>query len=295
MVKCWIRIISGIFLGLMLLLVSTTFVRADGPPDVEITVYAWVVGSPSGLTLTYINDQEIELEWAKGEDAQNTMVRAKYGSAPTSRTDGYLVYYGDGTSCTDTEVDLDELSEDYFDDEAMDFNIYYRLWSQNEGGAWEPFGISDLLENPNVTLLALFIFAGILSYLGIKSNFVLLRLMGGAGWLAMFIYWITSPPSAITEGSAAHVAVAVVLIGMTVAIPLVGLGREVTRQTDWRSKEGGGYSESSQGFRLKLPDWMRSSEAKQREYRQQRQRDIGEYRDRIHRALHPNEGERRRR
>ena len=195
--KKWLVILVLLVLGTLL---GTVPVLADSSGDITVTAIGFICDAPGGLTLTYVSDYEVGISWTKGTDAVNTMIRAKYGSAPMSRTDGYLVYYGDGTSASDTGVSLEETAAP----------IYYRAWSENAGGLWEEEGISDFFEGGGMTLIALFLFAGILSWLGLRSNFVLLRLMGGAGWLAMFVYWISSPPSAITKGSPAHVAIAVV-------------------------------------------------------------------------------------
>lgn len=100
-------------------------------PQVHITVSAFVVGSPSGLTLTYVSDNQIDISWTKGIGAVNTMVRVKYDSVPTSRTDGYQVYYGVGDNVTDSNVDL-----------TSPRVPYYKAWSQNALGAWELLGVS---------------------------------------------------------------------------------------------------------------------------------------------------------
>lgn len=100
-------------------------------PQVHITVSAWVVGSPSGLTLTYVSDNQIDISWTKGVGAVNTMVRVKYDSVPMDRSDGYQVYYGVGDNVTDSNVDL-----------TSPRVPYYKAWSQNALGAWELLGTS---------------------------------------------------------------------------------------------------------------------------------------------------------
>jgi hypothetical protein len=147
-------------------------------PTVTITVSVWVVGAPSGLVITYISDTEVQLDWVKGLDAENTMIRAKFGSYPTSRTEGYQVYYGDGITATDTGVNFDEGVAD----------VYYSLYSQNADGIWEEVGTGGFLENPNMFLAVL---------AGIAIGFLALSLIfkrgflsfGSAGvWLVAGIY-----------------------------------------------------------------------------------------------------------
>ena len=271
--KKWLVILVLLALGLIL---ATVPVLAGTSAEVTVTATGYICEAPGGLTLTYVSDYEVGISWTKGEDAVNTMIRAKYGSVPESRTDGYLVYYGAGTSASDTGVSIDETVAP----------IYYRAWSESTGGAWEEEGISNFFEGGGMLFIGMLIFAGILSWLGIRSSFVLLRLMGGFGWLAVFVYWISSPPAAITQGSSTHVAVAVVLIGMTVAIPLIGLGREVTAQKDYRS---GLSTETSGRFSFQLPDWLKASTpgGAERLNKERRERETEAYRERLHRALNP--------
>lgn len=124
----WRRILMGVLLGLLLALVPATVISA-GYPTVTITVSAWIVGYPNGFTVTYVSEYEVYLEWEKGEDAVNTMVRACIGREPADRTDGYIVYYGEGTEATDW-VNMEVLSEP----------IYYKAWSENAEGKWESEG-----------------------------------------------------------------------------------------------------------------------------------------------------------
>jgi hypothetical protein len=198
----WLKLLS-LVLALGCLLVPVTVQAAN--PVVHITVSAWVVGAPSGLTITYVSDYQVDLEWLKGEAAANTMVRAKYGSEPVSRTDGYEVYYGDGTSCSDTGVNFEESAS----------TVYYRLFSQNGAGAWEKEGISGFLENPNMLLIALIVLSlGLMvaSYM-LKKSFLafaacgawfILAIYSFTRWGATFdIYWaLTILSGALTIGSA---------------------------------------------------------------------------------------------
>lgn len=138
--------VARICLVLALMLLPTTVSAAT---SAEVTIYAmgYVCDAPGGFTLTYITDYEIGINWAMGAGANNTMVRAAYGRYPENRTDGYLVYYGNGTYCNDTAVNLDETAS----------LVYYRAWSQNAAGVWEEVGASDWLEGPNMKMIALIV------------------------------------------------------------------------------------------------------------------------------------------
>lgn len=121
------KVVLGILLGLLLTVTPTQALASD--PEVEIKVSAWIVGAPSNLILTYISDNEVRIEWIKGVGAVNTMVRVKFGSPPQDRNDGYLVYYGENSTCFDRTIDL-----------TMAQIPIYRAWSQREDGNWENIG-----------------------------------------------------------------------------------------------------------------------------------------------------------
>lgn len=113
--------------------------------------------APTNFILTLIDDYTVGITWTKGEGANSTMIRAKLGSVPTDREDGYLIYYGTGESTTDDGVDMDL---------GMS-RMYYRAWSQSASEAWETTGISDSIGGTMV----IFILFGILA-LGLVFGFI---------------------------------------------------------------------------------------------------------------------------
>jgi len=137
----WLRVV----LLVLLLWLIPVGVLADTSQEVTVTATGYICAIPGGFTLTYINDYEVGISWIKGDGAENTMIRAAYGRVPESRTDGYLVYYGDGTTASDTGVNFEEGVSD----------VYYRAWSQNAAGVWEEIGVSDFMENPYMLLAVL--------------------------------------------------------------------------------------------------------------------------------------------
>ena len=132
-----------------LLLIPVSMVEADTSQGLTITVSGYAVAAPSGLVITYVDDMELDLTWAKGAHANNTMIRAAYGRYPTTRTDGYLVYYGNGTYASDTAVNLDETPS----------LIYYAAFSESAGGVWETTGTSEWYEGDGMRLIAIVILA----------------------------------------------------------------------------------------------------------------------------------------
>ena len=118
-----------LFTVLLLLLIPMP-ARADSSTNITIEVTGWICAAPGGFTITYISDTQLDLTWTVGLGANNTMIRAAYGREPTSRTDGYLVYYGNATFASDTALNLDEIA----------LPIYYRAWSETASGVWEDTG-----------------------------------------------------------------------------------------------------------------------------------------------------------
>jgi len=175
----WLRVVSLV----LLLWLIPVGVLADTSQEVTVTAMGYICAIPGGFTLTYINDYEVGISWIKGDGAENTMIRAAYGRVPESRTDGYLVYYGDGTMASDTGVNFEEGVSD----------VYYRAWSQNAGGVWEEVGISDLMENPYMLLavlsglaLALFI-----ATFALKSGRRILAFASAGAWMLLGVYSYT--------------------------------------------------------------------------------------------------------
>ena len=81
----------------------------------------------TGLKATYINDYEIGLSWVMGANVTNVMIRSKFGSTPTSKSDGVLVYYGNATGVTNFLVASMAATTE---------PLYYALWSQKSDSTW---------------------------------------------------------------------------------------------------------------------------------------------------------------
>jgi len=134
--------------GPILLAVVMLFLPMSATADPEdsdtatvvITATGYIVSAPTNLVLTYIDDNAVGVDWTKGTDAENTMVRAAYGYVPADRDDGYLVYYGESNTTVDTAVDLT----------MWDVPVYYRLWSESPAGLWEETGLWDFIDGETV-------------------------------------------------------------------------------------------------------------------------------------------------
>jgi hypothetical protein len=124
--------------------------------------------------------------------------------------------------------------------------------------------------------------------MSLKSNFFLLKLLAGMSWIALFLYTKDYPPGAIPEGSSVHIAILMILIGLGLAIPLAGLGREFQKQRNYSSKFESGM-ETTGGFHLSVPRWMQGSSSRQAEEEQRIEFENESYRAQFHKALNPRE------
>lgn len=159
-------------------LLTTTLARAGTSADVTITASGYVCEAPGGFTITYVNDYEVQLDWNVGTDAVNTMVRAAYGRFPTDITDGYQVYYGNGTTCTDDATSL-----------ASPDIVYYRAWSQNAAGLWNEITYAE--DDTGDIMSVSFLFVGwislaiFLTWFSSRRPEILVRLVSGLTWMAL--------------------------------------------------------------------------------------------------------------
>jgi hypothetical protein len=126
----WLKILFAVFV-LALLIMTAVFhrpARADNPV-VTMTVSGWVLGSPI-LTVTWISDTEVRLDWLRSALLANAEVRMKIGEQPADHDDGYHVCSGNITTYTDTVIDLDQIIN----------SVWYGLWIQDGEGNWSSLG-----------------------------------------------------------------------------------------------------------------------------------------------------------
>jgi hypothetical protein len=118
------RFICVALLVAMFIVATTGLVSAS---SVSVTVTANPkIYVTTGLAATYISDYEVGLTWLMGSNVTNVMIRAEWGSTPTARNDGFLVYYGNATNF----VHYTSLA-------TATQPVYYRLWSQMPDGSWD--------------------------------------------------------------------------------------------------------------------------------------------------------------
>jgi len=172
--------ITLLMLGLGLMPVG---VSAATTQNVEVT--ATPAYGIISFSIDYISDTQMDLSWTVTGDVVNVMVRAQYGedldeipNEDTAPSDGVQVYYGPGSSFSDTSMDFDQNPGP----------LYYKIWGQKADDKWYTGSYSAWEESAVLLLIALIILAlgfTIVSFL-FKKGF--LAFAGAAVWMITGIY-----------------------------------------------------------------------------------------------------------
>lgn len=133
-------------------------------------------------------------------------------------------------------------------------------------------------------LYALIAIVGITSFIAIKTYFPLFKFGASVMWIAVLAYLVMN-----YSGENWIVIAYLGCIVMVVAFPLSQLGRDIKRSQD----QTGAFNISSESFHMKLPEWLKNSGSEEAVYRK-REESNEEYRQKLHRALHPPRSDRRR-
>lgn len=194
MVHSYRRLVIGLLLALLLLMLLPGSVLAEDP-TVTITITAWVFGYPGGFTVTYVNDNYVDLTWTNPPDSVNTTVRAAFGHVPEDITDGYQVYLGVGENCSDTALTL-----------ASPEIVYYRAWTETEEGWGELFASADTgeLMSASFLFIGLIVLALGVTGLSFARRSIVLSMGAAVGWLVLGTLLVTTPtilgPYDLTDG-----------------------------------------------------------------------------------------------
>jgi hypothetical protein len=234
-------------------------------------------GAPTNFTITQTGTNDITITWTTGDYADTTVIRAKEDGYPTSLTDGYEIYNGALETVDVSGLNLGTSS------------YYYTAWSHNATG-YSTDTAKNNVGGKSMVFFGFLAFAGIISFLSFRNRFFGLKLLAGMAWILLFLYTKSNPPAGVIEGSSIHTAMLVIFIGIGLMIPIMGLGRGI--QTSRSSS--GSYTETTEGFHLGIPDWMKGEEAQETSRKAKKAEDLESYRARMHRALNPHEEERRR-
>lgn len=129
-------------------------------------------------------------------------------------------------------------------------------------------------------------FCAILTFVSIRSNFFGLKLMASMSWMGFIVWWKSSPPTGVVEGSSFHTVIFVVAIGFALMIALSGLFRGIQRTDRWTDSYGNEKEERSNGFKTPgfITNIFKDEESpKERKIRSEKKRQ--DYEDRMDQAL----------
>ena len=90
-------------------------------------------GNPSNLDASNPTSSSIDLLWSKGSGGDKTMIRRKTGGYPSSPSDGVQVYFGTGTSTSDSGLNPET-------------TYYYRAWAYDSDSGYYSDGYSQDYE-----------------------------------------------------------------------------------------------------------------------------------------------------
>jgi len=131
MKRCACRILAALGITILLVMSWTAGLYAAGNP-------------PTDFTATYVNDQEVALSWSLNQGAESVEIRFAYGRQPTQPAEGFLVYSGNGTSFSDTGLDMNRTIAD----------VFYSAWSKDAEGNYSTSYAAVIVENTAMTELA---------------------------------------------------------------------------------------------------------------------------------------------
>jgi hypothetical protein len=202
------------------------------------------------------------------------MIRAKYSDYPTDipdentePSDGYLIYYGDDISASDTSVD---------------FNnnlgiLYIKAWGQNTDDTWQVQTHTGSEESREVQLAVFFGFALVMTSIATRTSYWILKMLAGFTWFAVAVYWKNNLPSGITLGSTVDNVVLVILGGIGVAMMLMPF---------WYTKPINGQ-EVGAGFKALRSRFFGGEEGEEEETHEvSREERLAAHRNRVTRAIH---------
>jgi hypothetical protein len=98
-----------------------------------------------------------------------------------------------------------------------------------------------------MTLTTIVALVALLSYLSIKTEFILLKITAMAMWFVLFIYIKDSPPDPFVAGSTGQQMIMMVCIAAGVGVALMAFGRNVNKN---RGNSNNSVSGTSWGWKF---------------------------------------------
>jgi hypothetical protein len=241
-----------------------TYYPGDMSMGITVTMNVAYTGPMPPINfVSAVSGKDIQLTWAMGANTTQIVIIRQANAQPLDRTDGAQVYSGSGLSYTDTGM-ANESVEYYYSAWGTDGSHYSTNASTTSAGGW------------GMTLLAYFVGIAILSFISIKSEFVLLKIAGMGGWFFMFMYIKSNPPPPLVEGSPAQQVLMMVCIAAGIGIALTSFGRSTV------------FSRNTGGSGVAAPKWKWNFGKDKDEFEGRtvpHNETVEEYQQRVRRAL----------
>lgn len=188
----WRLLVVSLIVALLLLPVRPVFAgESEDTAEVVITAQGFIVGSPTGLTFTYISDYEIGITWTMGVDATRTLIRRTVDRPVDDIEDGVVVYNGTEESCSDW-IDISTAPR-----------MFYRAWSMSTEGIWEEVGTSGEARFMSQSwMLIAFMGLGLgLMVVNFRRRHILLAMASSMMWLvlSMWLFFSANAPIGFDE------------------------------------------------------------------------------------------------
>jgi hypothetical protein len=285
-IKSTLNLIWRILVVIYIIMIPSGTALADTQITINVTADPLISVGIYDFRIIYISDQQLDFEWGFSAGTSNIMIRGEYGEYPdnivdvnTAPSDGYLIYYGNNTTASDTSMDFD----------LNPGPLYIRAWAQNIDGTWIPTPSEGWKESKTLLLLAfLGLFLGLIAInVMVKNSFTPTKLLAALAWVIPLIWILTSPPSPFDVGTNLHTAGLVIIIG-GLLISCFSAFSKNTRTSSTLNSNIGMSSISRDHNEWKLPEWISGLKGQNyTEIRKKRQIDLSDYRERVHKSLYP--------
>jgi len=242
---------------------ATTPVLADTHAHIVVTASGYVTFGPSGLVLTYIDDWQVDLSWTPTNGSVGTMIRAAYGRQPSSPSDGYLVYNGSASNCSDTAVAI-----------ANPEPAYYSAWAIHPDGSYSSLytkGDTEEFMSASFLFLGWILLSVMLTFLALKVKLILFRLAPAISWTGLGIWLLIGNVTNLGIASAWTQMLGFVFIIMAIGSLLLQIKSDTQHESVTRGKRGFPGAESERweewGPKKSRKPAKQTSEDRQAEYR----------------------------
>lgn len=207
---------------------------------------------PTDFTVTEAGVNSANLTWVTGANATSTYIRVSSTHYPISLTDGYELYSNNGTLYTHEGLTLDSST------------YYYSAWGV-ASGEYSATYVTGQIGGSNMIFIGLFAFAGIMSFLSIRSrDNILIALAATAIWIFIFAYTRANPIPGVTVGSTVDTYLILGVWAVALALPIMSIqkmrgNKRLNAEGYMRGDDGSIVARRDSELRRKTPSMLEMS------------------------------------